>query len=181
MHSRLLLTHCSIALVIALSMGGRAEDAVRSVAAPVEPSAGAAARRERPAFWQGDASLSEEQRKAVREVAQAIRRENREHFEKLRRSRRELEEAVFAPVPDESAIKARAAEVGRLEGEIAVARARHIARIRPQLSPEQLERLKSLRGELDLAERFRRPEVKAKAEPEAKPGPTGSGASDAGK
>lgn len=172
---------CSaIVLALGLSMGLRAEDAVRSAAAPAESPAGAA-RRERPAFWQGDTSLTEEQRKAVREAAQAIRRENRQLFEKLGRARRELEQAVFAPAPDEAAITARAAEVGRIEGELAVARARHIARLRPRLTPDQLERLKSLRGELDSAERFRRPQVKDKPASESTPGPSGPGTSDAGK
>lgn len=75
-------------------------------------------------------------------------------LESLQRLRRELEELVFAPKPDSAAIQAKANETAAIEGQLAISRARLIQELRPRLSPEQLERLKSLRGAFELSERF---------------------------
>lgn len=110
--------------------------------------------RPRPAFWQGDSSLTEEQKTTLRSLTQSYRQENKPQLESLQRLRRELEELVFAPTPDPSAIQAKVGEIAIVEGQLAMARARMIQELRPRLSPDQLERLKSLRGTFELSERF---------------------------
>lgn len=127
--------------------------------------------RPRPSFWQGDASLTEEQRTALRELNTRLRRENRATFQKIVLLQKELEDAVFEEPPDAARIAAKAAEIGKYEGELALARAKLIAELRPKFTKEQLDRLKSLRGEYGRAERFtvRLPtdQTKTNAEPNA--------------
>lgn len=91
---------------------------------------------------------TEEQRAALREVMRQIQADSRETAGRLRQARQGLTDAVFAEKPDEARIRERAAEVGRLEGEIACVRARHLAAARPRLSPAQLEFLHNARGEV---------------------------------
>lgn len=112
------------------------------------------ANRPRPTFWQGDTSLSDEQKTALRELTQSYRQENKPQLEAQIRIRRELEELVFAIAPDTTAIQAKAAELAKVEGQLAVSRSQLIQKLRPKLSSEQLERLKSLRGAFELSERF---------------------------
>lgn len=144
--------------------------AVDAAASP-KTNAPAAAARPRPSFWQGDASLTEEQRAALRELNTRLRRENRATFQKIVMLQKELEDAVFEEPPDAARIAAKAAEIGKHEGELALARAQLIAELRPKFTKEQLDRLKSLRGEYGRAERFtvRLPtdQTKTNAEPNA--------------
>lgn len=119
-----------------------------------KPSAKRSANRPRPAFWQGDTSLSEEQKAALQTFTQSYRQNNKAQLEALVRIRRELEELVFAKAPDSAAIQSKAMELAKTEGELAIARAELIQKVRPRLTPEQLERLKSLRGSFELSERF---------------------------
>src|SRR5262245_29060612 len=72
------------------------------------------ARGERPGFWQGDESVSEETRQAIREAQRTFREETRPLNDQLREARRSLEELVFAEKIDPNAIKAKASEIGRL-------------------------------------------------------------------
>jgi len=126
------------------------------VTSPGEPKipANRAANRPRPAFWQGDTSLSDEQKATLRALTQSYRQENKSQLEAQIQIKRELEELVFAIAPDTTAIQAKAAELAKVEGQLAVSRAQLIQKLRPKLSPEQLERLKSLRGAFELSERF---------------------------
>lgn len=136
------------------SSGQKPSTPVESSPTPTAATAGNHSRRERPAFWKGDQSLTAEQRQLVQKAFQSFRRENRTLLERSNRVRRELEDAVFATPLDRALIQSKAAEWGQLEGDVAVARAKMIDGLRPQLSAEQLERLKSLRGDLTLADRF---------------------------
>lgn len=110
--------------------------------------------RPRPSFWQGDNSLTEDQLSAIRDLNQVFRKENKPLLDLVTQLNRELEEAVFANPPDKTVIQAKASELGSAEGKLAIARSQLIAKLRPKLSSEQLERLKSLRGSYELAERF---------------------------
>ena len=121
---------------------------------PERPLPPDAARRERPPgnFQRPgppDQSLSEEQRTAIRETMEASRKEAAPFEEKMRAARRELQEAIHAEKVDEQVIRDKAAEVGKLEGDLAVIRAKAFAKIRPSLTPEQLARMKNMRPEFD--------------------------------
>src|SRR5688572_24156877 len=71
----------------------RAEDPKPAPASTPPP--GERPRSERPAFWQGEKGLTEEQRQAVREAQRAFREESRPHSEQLRTVRRKLDELAF--------------------------------------------------------------------------------------
>lgn len=88
--------------------------------------------------------------------------------EELRAARKDLEDLVFAEKPDAAATKSKAAEIGRIEGEIAGFRAKMIASIRPKLTADQLARLKNNRGDWTQLLRERRPEGAARPKPAAK-------------
>ena len=97
---------------------------------------------QRPGF--GDPSLTEEQRSAIRETMEASRKEAAPLEEKMRTARRELQEAIHADKLDENVIHEKAAEVGKIEGDLAVVRAKAFAKIRPSLTPEQVARMKNM-------------------------------------
>ena len=101
----------------------------------------------RPGFQ--DPSLNEEQRIAIREIMEASRRESAPLETRMRAVRRELQEAIHAEKVDEQVIRDKAAEIGKLEGDLAVIRSKAFAKLRPSLTPEQMARLKNMRPEFD--------------------------------
>ena len=97
----------------------------------------------------GDPSLSEDQRSAIRETMEASRKEAVPLEEKQRTARRELQEAIHADKLDEQFIRDKAAELGKIEGDLAVLRAKAFAKIRPSLTPEQAARMKNMPAGID--------------------------------
>ena len=87
--------------------------------------------------------LTEEQRTSLREVAGAQRDQTREQEQKIRAARKEMLEATLAEKFDEATVRARALEIGKLEAELTVLRAKALSQLRPPLSPEQIEKLKN--------------------------------------
>jgi Spy/CpxP family protein refolding chaperone len=104
---------------------------------PAAPRQAQEAKPERPA---GD-TLSEAQRSKLREATDKLRQEQTPHSEKLRNARNELEALMRRENYDESAIRAKALEIGRIEGELAVIRAKHYKDLRGILPKEQFERM----------------------------------------
>ncbi|MBI3853422.1 MAG: Spy/CpxP family protein refolding chaperone [Verrucomicrobia bacterium] len=96
-----------------------------------------------------DPSLSEEQRTAIREAMEASRKDAAPLEEKMRAARKDLQEAIHAEKIDEQVIRAKAADVGKLEGDLAVIRAKAFAKIRPSLSREQIARMKNMPSGFD--------------------------------
>ena len=90
-----------------------------------------------------DLKLTEEQRQAVQAASQESREEMRTISEKMREARRALQEATIAEKSDAEVIKQKAAEVGKAEGEMALVNAKILAKVRPKLTGEQLEKLKN--------------------------------------
>lgn len=88
-------------------------------------------------------NLTDEQRNAVREAFQANGERMRELGEKMMAARKSLQDAMWAEKLDPDLIRKKAEELGKLEGESSVLRAQAFAKIRPLLSAEQIERLKS--------------------------------------
>lgn len=147
----------------------------------------------RPEFWRrpegrirardGENSLpaveaTEEQRTALRELWRRIQTDSRESAARLRQTRQALADAVHGEKPDEARLRELAAEVGRLEGDIACCRARHLAAARARLSPSQLEFLRQARGDMTariqehLADRVQsrpRPSRRPEAPPASQP------------
>ncbi len=89
-----------------------------------------------------DEGLGQEQSAAIRKAMESTREETRVLSEKLRQARTELEQAVQAEKMDEELIRAKAVEVGKIEGDMAVLRARTYAQVRPLLKPGQMEQMK---------------------------------------
>lgn len=92
--------------------------------------------------------LSPDQRQSLREAFRKAQEKSRDLGSKMREARARLQDAIWAERMDESAIRDRAREVARIEAELAVVRARAFASIRPKLSPDQVERLRNLRGQV---------------------------------
>lgn len=87
------------------------------------------------------AGLTEEQREKMREVMEKTRDEQRAAAEKMSRVRRELGELTRAEKIDEAAIRAKAKEIGEVEAEMALVRARQFQELKGVIPAEQLERM----------------------------------------
>jgi len=121
---------------------------------PERPLPPDAVRRERPLGnvqrpGLADESLTEEQRTSMRETMEASRKEARPLEEKMRTARRDLQEAIHAEKVDEQLIREKAVEIGKLEGDLAVIRAKAMTQIRPSLTPEQRARMKNMPQQFD--------------------------------
>jgi Spy/CpxP family protein refolding chaperone len=93
-----------------------------------------------------DRVLSEDQRASFREAMESHRGELRELEEKLRAARRELFQAGVGREFNEEAVRDKAMAAARLETELTVLRARMLSRVKPSLSPRQLEQLQNPMG-----------------------------------
>ena len=87
--------------------------------------------------------LKEEQKNHIFEYNQAIGKARRDHEEDLTKAKKALADAIFAPTTDLDAVRARMADLSKVETEIQVARAQAFAKLRPILTPEQIESIKS--------------------------------------
>jgi Spy/CpxP family protein refolding chaperone len=87
--------------------------------------------------------LTEEQRASLRSTMDAQREKARDLEEKLRAARRELLKASVLDPFDEDAVRSKALEVGKLDAEMTVLRARALAQMKPALSTEQIEQLRN--------------------------------------
>ncbi len=100
---------------------------------------------QRPDGQRGDfLNLNEEQRTAMKEATEANKEDLAKVTEKMRDARRELSEAVYAEKMDNHLIQQKAEAVGKIDGEMSILRAKIFAKLRPTLTPEQLERLKNV-------------------------------------
>jgi protein CpxP len=96
----------------------------------------------------GRLDLSDAQKEQVRTIVESHRDELRELGERGMHARQALEAAVMANVFDEAAIRAAAAEVGVVEADMAVARARISAEVHQVLTAEQQAKLEQLRAQM---------------------------------
>lgn len=87
--------------------------------------------------------LTEEQRRSFREAMEAQRDQTRALEEKLRKVRKEVVVAGLTEKFDENAVRTKALEVGKLEAELAVLRARALSQVKPPLSADQIEQIKN--------------------------------------
>ncbi len=87
--------------------------------------------------------LTEEQRRSLREAMEAQRDQTRALDEKLRLARKEVIVTGLTEKFDENAVRTKALEVGKLEAELAVLRARALSQVKPPLSADQIEQIKN--------------------------------------
>jgi Spy/CpxP family protein refolding chaperone len=104
------------------------------------PSVSAQGPRPGARFDRSALDLTPEQRTKMEEANKTYSTAATPLYARLTTARRELESLVNADKLDETAVKAKAKEIGDLEGEIAVARAKRFAEFRGFLSPEQARR-----------------------------------------
>lgn len=86
-------------------------------------------------------ALTEEQRTKLREVSAKSRKEQTALYEKMRTVRTDLDKLTRADQIDEQAIRSKALELGKIEGELAVIRAKNYSELRALLPKEQFEQL----------------------------------------
>ena len=85
--------------------------------------------------------LTGEQRESLHAAMESQRNSMRNVEEKVHDARQALMKASLAEKFDEATVRAKALEVGKLEAELAVLRAKTMSRIQPPLSQEQIERI----------------------------------------
>ena len=90
-------------------------------------------------------NLTPEQRTEIARIRREVEPQGRAANQRLRRARLALEEAIYAPVADESQIEQRAAEMAAAEAVRLRLRAQTELRIRHLLTPEQLDDFRELR------------------------------------
>lgn len=113
------------------------------------PPAGADRRGDRPqpGFQPGRALpmlervLTEEQRESLRAAMESQRDQMRSLEGKIRAARQALMKASLAEKFDEDAVRAQALEVGKLDAELTVLRAKAMSKVQPPLSKEQIGKL----------------------------------------
>ena len=91
--------------------------------------------------------LTEDQRSRVRQITESHRDEQRAIADRARKAHEALREVTESPTFDESAVRARAADVASVEADMAVARARLYNEVYQILTPEQQATLKTLQAE----------------------------------
>lgn len=96
----------------------------------------------------GRLDLSDAQKEQVRTIVESHQDELRGLGQRGMNARQTLEAAVTADVFDEGAIRTSAAEVGAVEADMAVARARISAEVYQILTAEQQAKLKELRAQM---------------------------------
>jgi protein CpxP len=100
-----------------------------------------AAERGRWAERRAALGLTEEQQTQMRSVLQKHRPEIEPLIERVVAERRALREQIQSETFDEAAVRAQAARVAAVEADLAVARAKVAAEIRPLLTEQQREQL----------------------------------------
>ena len=96
----------------------------------------------RPGGAPGGDALSDEQRNKLREASEKLRAEQQPQYSKMRDIRKEMAELEKAEKIDETKIREKARELGAVEGELAVLRARHFQTIKAHLPKEQVDRMR---------------------------------------
>lgn len=95
-----------------------------------------------------DLSLTEAQQTQVREIMEQRREEMKPLHEKLAAAHQALRDAVDADTIDEGAIRQRSAEVAAVEADLAVAQAHLHHAVLQLLTPEQQQKLKERRAQM---------------------------------
>jgi Spy/CpxP family protein refolding chaperone len=110
------------------------------------------------------AALTDDQRTSLQEAMAAQREKVSGLEEKSRDARRALFESALVEKFDEAAVRKQAVALAKIEAELTVARMKAFSQMRPQLSAEQMEKLRTFvgagNGEGASARKRNRPEIK---------------------
>jgi protein CpxP len=101
-------------------------------------------------------NLSDDQRQEIRRIMDQHRTERQAVMQRLREARRAQADAVQAVPADETAIRARSAEVAKAETDAALLRAKVHTAIFNVLTPDQQAKAKELRAEREERRQQRR-------------------------
>ncbi len=96
-----------------------------------------------------DLGLSDQQKAQIKEIFKKERSEMQPIMARMMAERRNLRALVQADKIDEGAIRAQAAKLGAIEGDLAIQHARVAGQIRAILTPAQAEKFKTLQKERD--------------------------------
>ena len=91
--------------------------------------------------------LSEQQKVKIKEIFSQNREQSKPVFDRLVTEKRNLRALVQADKTDERAIRAQASKLAAVEGDLAIQRAHMAKQIRAILTPEQVEKFKSMQKE----------------------------------
>ncbi len=134
------------ALGIAISAFGQTPNQSSDNASPRRQFGPAAGGRFSAGFERVLSVLTEEQRASMREAMMADREKIRELEQKVRESRKELFELGLREKFDEAAVREKASQTAKLDAEMTVLRIKAISKLRPPLTAEQIEKIKSSSG-----------------------------------
>ncbi|HEX4343594.1 MAG TPA: periplasmic heavy metal sensor [Verrucomicrobiae bacterium] len=96
------------------------------------------------------AVLTEDQRTSFRQAMESQRKQLRDWEIKLSQARKDVITASTTSYFDESTVRTKAAAVGDIETEMAVIRARALSQVKPPLTIDEIDRMKSISGEIEL-------------------------------
>jgi Spy/CpxP family protein refolding chaperone len=133
-------------LGIAIYASGQSQNQSGDKAPPRRQFGPAAAGRFSPGFERVLNVLTDDQRASMREAMTADREKIRDLELKIRESRKELFELGLREKFDEVAVREKATEAAKLEADMTVLRVKAISKIRPPLTAEQIEKIKSSPG-----------------------------------
>lgn len=85
--------------------------------------------------------LTEDQRESIRKLLESNRETTRENLEKIREARKELSKLALDAEFNESAVRAKALEIAKLEADMTVMRLKALSEVQPALSAEQIEKI----------------------------------------
>ena len=91
--------------------------------------------------------LSEQQKVKMQEIFKQNREQTKPVFDRLITEKRNLRMLVQAEKADETAIRAQAAKLAGIEGDLAIQRAHMAKQMRAILNPEQIEKFKAIQKE----------------------------------
>ena len=119
--------------------------------------------------------LTDTQREQVKAVMESHRDEQKAIGDRMQAARKALHEAIAADTFDETAVRAKAAEIGAVEADAAVLQARIKSEIFAILTPEQVKKAKDLRSQMenrmkDGRGRGMRPHPRPEPDPRAEDG-----------
>lgn len=143
----IILTAAVMVATLTVSVNGqfKTEPGAKPAAAPVAAGGAPAAvsgSAVAPKAVKAGEEITPEQRKVYEEIMASSREETTALRKKMSQFRREMNEATRAEKMDEAAIRAKATEIGKLEGDIAVADAKTYAKLRSQLTQEQVDKIR---------------------------------------
>jgi protein CpxP len=94
-------------------------------------------------------ALSEQQKVKMKEIFKQNREQAKPIFDRLVTEKRNMRTLLQADKTDEAAIRAQAAKLGAVEGDLAIQHAHMAKQIRAILTPEQIEKFKAMQKERD--------------------------------